>query len=35
MNDVKRAIFVALMTIAVEIIIEKKGKCVWLKKISI
>ena len=29
MDDVKRAIFVALMTIAVEIVVEKSGINVW------
>ena len=29
MDDVKRAIFVALMTVAMEIVIEKSGICVW------
>ena len=28
-DDPKRAIFVALMTVAVEIIIEERGICVW------
>ena len=28
MDDLKRAIFVALMTVAVEIVIEKSGICV-------
>ena len=29
MDDEKRAIFVALMTVAVEIVIEKIGISVW------
>ena len=29
MDDIKRAIFVALMTVAAEIVIEKSGICVW------
>ena len=29
MDDVKRAIFVALMTAAVQIVIEKSSICVW------
>ena len=29
MDDVKRAIFVALMTVAMQIVIEKSGICVW------
>ena len=29
MDDAKLAIFVALMTVAVEIDIEKSGVCVW------
>ena len=29
MDDVKRAIFVASMTVAMEIVIEKSGICVW------
>ena len=29
MDDVKRAIFVALMTVAMEIVIEKSGICMW------
>ena len=29
MDDVKRAIFVALMTVAVEIVIQESGIFVW------
>ena len=31
MDGVKRAIFVALMTVTVEIVTEKSGICVWQK----
>ena len=34
MDDVKRAIFVALMTVAVEIVIEKSRICAWKKVLS-
>ena len=30
MDDVKRAIFGALMTVEADVVIDKKGICMWL-----